>query len=865
MLNKLSVQIGILVFITVIGVSGLHSWLDYERAQKQLPLSAQVEAVEVTKLIAAAISNNLLYQKPFQIWEQMRDIRKRFADSNEIMLTQFTVLDRENRVLADSNPQVHPVMTQMDAPATGVRWDGHMIRLVEPVLHPSDGRVIGLLLTDFDASFIELQKNELIREVTASVVIALLLALGLAIAMAYRVSTPLRRLATLSARIGDGDIDISDVSLKTDEIKGLASAIWHADRSIDQQKKELAHSQSLLSSVLGHSPAVIFIKDAEGKYILVNKRFESLHHISNEDIQGKTDADIFDQDLANMLRDNDLQVLESGEAMVAEEWVPDTRGLRQYYSLKFPLYDADQHIYAICGIATDVTEQNEAMQQAAKLATVIEQTDEMVMITDRDGLIEYVNPAFENVSGYAASEAVGKRPNLVKSGVHTDKYYRSMWEVLMEGKTWRGDFTNRKKNGDLYQVTQSITPILNDKGRITGFSSVQLDVTEQRKLQQRMQHTDRVESLGVLAGGIAHDFNNLLTAILGNSSLAKRRMDASSPVFRYLESIESASHSAADLCKQMLAYSGKGKFVVKAINLSNMVENMGKLIEVSLAKNVVIKYHLSEQLPLIDADVAQIQQVVLNLITNASEAIEGKSGVISISTGMMHADADYLNGCIGNASLEPGRYIYLEVSDTGCGMDAATQRKVFDPFFTTKFTGRGLGMSAMLGIVKGHRGGLRIYSERGHGTTIKIAFPVSDESNAGVLEAEEGRLVEWRGKGTVLVVDDEETVRETACAMLEEFGFAVMTAKDGLEGVEIFRQSHADITLVLLDMTMPKMNGEDCFRELRQINPEVRVILSSGYNEQDATNRFAGKGLAGFLQKPYSSDFLAEKIQAILD
>ncbi|WP_236075231.1 nitrogen regulation protein NR(II) [Mariprofundus sp. EBB-1] len=265
-----------------------------------------------------------------------------------------------------------------------------------------------------------------------------------------------------------------------------------------------------------------------------------------------------------------------------------------------------------------------------------------------------------------------------------------MWNAILAGKTWHGDFTNRAKNGDYYEVSQSITPIMDEKGNVSGFASVQRDVTHLRKVQDKLQHTDRVESLGVLAGGIAHDFNNLLTAILGNAALAQRKMDDASPASKHLNAIENASHSAADLCKQMLAYSGKGMFVVKPVSLSELVEKMGKLIDVSLAKNVVLKYHLHAHLPPIDADVAQMQQIVLNLITNASEAIEGKSGVISITTGVMHADADYLNGYIGSENLETGRYIFLEVSDTGCGMDAATQRKVFDPFFTTKFSGRGL-------------------------------------------------------------------------------------------------------------------------------------------------------------------------------
>jgi len=500
-------------------------------------------------------------------------------------------------------------------------------------------------------------------------------------------------------------------------------------------------------------------------------------------------------------------------------------------------------------------------KRITKLATVIEQSEEIVIITDKDGVIEYVNPAFVRISGFSSDEAIGKKPNIVKSDFHSEKFYNTMWNRLNSGKPWVSDFTNQSKSGDAYEVSQSITPIF-DNNTIIGFSSVQRDITIQRQMQRKLQHSDRVESLGVLAGGIAHDFNNLLTAILGHASLATKKLDVTSPILRHIDAIENASQSAANLCRQMLAYSGKGKFVVKAIDLSELVENMGKLIEVSLTKNIVLRYELNEQLPAIDADIAQIQQIVLNLITNASEAIEGKSGVISVTTGIMNVDTDYLNSCIAGKHTE-GHYVYLEVSDTGCGMDKKTKEKMFDPFFSTKFTGRGLGMSAMLGIVQGHQGAMRVYSEVGKGTVIKVAFPISHETIES-LEKTKDYSPEWAGSGTVLVIDDEESIRELATIMLEDFGFNVITANDGQEGLKTYQNHKGNIVLVLLDMTMPKLDGAACFSQLKNINPDVRVLLSSGYNEQDATNRFVGKGLAGFIQKPYSADAFAKKLQEVL-
>ncbi|MDQ6963849.1 MAG: response regulator, partial [Mariprofundales bacterium] len=312
-------------------------------------------------------------------------------------------------------------------------------------------------------------------------------------------------------------------------------------------------------------------------------------------------------------------------------------------------------------------------------------------------------------------------------------------------------------------------------------------------------------------------------------------------------------------CKQMLAYSGKGKFVVKALDLSAMVEDITRLLEVSIAKGVVLKYHLEEGLPAVEADAAQMQQVIMNLVINASDAIGERSGVITITTGIMRADSHYLAHTCLDDQLPEGRYLFLEVSDTGCGMDRSTQAKLFEPFFTTKPTGHGLGMAAVLGIVRGHNGALKLYSEPGKGTTFKVLLPCSTHQAEGTTRqstVEEG----WHGSGTILIVDDEESIRESAAMMLEEMGFATLTAVDGEDGVQVYREHQQSIVAVLMDMTMPRMDGKSCFTELRRINPDVRVVLSSGYNEEEAISQFSGQGLEGFLQKPY----MPESLQAMM-
>jgi len=386
---------------------------------------------------------------------------------------------------------------------------------------------------------------------------------------------------------------------------------------------------------------------------------------------------------------------------------------------------------------------------------------------------------------------------------------------------------------------------------------------EKLALQAQMLNAQKLESLGVLAGGIAHDFNNLLTSIMGNTEMALNEILESSPVRRYVEKAAEGVQRASELTKQMLAYSGRGRFVIENIDLSDLVENTAELIRVSIRENVALTFNMARNLPQMEADVTQIRQVAMNLIINASDAIGDNQGIIKVSTGVMECKRAFLNDADIGKELPEATYVYMEVSDNGCGMDDETKAKIFDPFFTTKFTGRGLGLAAVLGIVRGHKGALKVYSKAGEGTTFKVLFPKSDRY-IEPKPAEEKKIKGWQGGGTILLVDDEEEVASVTRMMLEGIGFSVLTAKDGLEGVELFRNHADDIDAVLMDMTMPNMNGEEAFREMKKIRSGVRVILTSGYNEEEISGRFYGVGFAGFLQKPYGFEDLSNKVKGII-
>ena len=519
-------------------------------------------------------------------------------------------------------------------------------------------------------------------------------------------------------------------------------------------------------------------------------------------------------------------------------------------------------IYAAARDVTQRIQHQEALLAGEeRLRRVFELIPDPLVLTSEDGTILDCNEASRQLSGYSREELVGQSHLEVGVWSNPDQP-RALLETLAKaGEFHEVEFALRRKDGKTRLMLLSARRL--EIGGKPAVIFAGRDITEKRAMEQQMLHTQKLESLGVLAGGIAHDFNNLLTGILGNADLALRELSPVAPARENLEDIGTTARRAAELCRQLLAYSGKGRFVVQPVDLAELVREMGHLLAVSISKKATLQYHFADNLPAVEADATQLRQVVMNLIVNASEAIGDGTGVISVNAGSFHCDANYLRGCYCGPGTQPGDFVFLEVSDTGHGMDRGTIEKIFDPFFTTKFTGRGLGLAAVLGIVRGHRGAIRVYSEPGRGTAFKLLFPASADQ-AQRPDRSQPEPPAWRGEGLILLVDDEEAVRKVGRRMLERAGFTVITATDGRDAVDQFERNQDRVRLVVLDLTMPKLDGEACFRALRQRQPEVKVILTSGFNEQEAINVFAGKGLAGFLQKPFTSQELLAKIREIL-
>ncbi len=508
------------------------------------------------------------------------------------------------------------------------------------------------------------------------------------------------------------------------------------------------------------------------------------------------------------------------------------------------------------------------------LQHIAENALDLIAEVDAEGRVVFVSPSFEQVLGYRPEEIIGTTPFSLM--LHPDDV-----EGLAEAFLTRIKATHRPRQQRCFRVRHRDGTWRWLQGHGTNFETldgkvhivaVMRDVTdmlraaeERSKLEEWMQQSQKLESLGIMAAGVAHDFNNLLTPILGDASLALMDLPAGSPVRERLERIQRAANHAASLTKQLLDYAGIGSLDTEPIDLAKLVREMGELLQSSVPKRTRLEYDLLPDLPVARADPRLVSQVFLNLLTNASEAVESRSGSagrIVVRVGSVEADRGRLSKLILGDELPEGRYVHFEVQDDGCGMDAETRARIFDPFYTTKFTGRGLGLAAVLGIVRKHRGAIEIESEPGRGTRVRVLWPEAGGA-ASHAPGGAGRATPRSG-GTLLVADDDEGAREIMCETLSRAGFEVLQAGDGGEAVACFR-AHADrIGIVLLDRTMPGTSGEEALDEIRRIRPDVPILLVSGYSRERAGAGVADEPRSGFLQKPFLPETLVERVRELL-
>jgi len=493
----------------------------------------------------------------------------------------------------------------------------------------------------------------------------------------------------------------------------------------------------------------------------------------------------------------------------------------------------------------------------------------MAFVKDADGKAVFLNNYYERAYGWDVSECIGKVDAELYPPELAEQFAESDRRVLENNREMR--YVTRILQDDvMHSMLTYKFPIPSQSNVRPMIGGIALDITEQekaederRKIEKQMQQAQKLESLGVLGGGIAHDFNNLLMGMLGHADLALTKLPKDTPGRENIEEVVSSAQRAADLANQLLAYSGEGKFVVETVNLSNVVKEMSNLLEVSISKKATLSFGLEGEIPAIKCDTTQIRQVVMNLIVNASDALGDDSGEISITTGTVHRTAaDFVDTYLG-PKLPDGQYVYVRISDTGMGMDEETRNRIFDPFFTTKFAGRGLGLAAVMGIVRSHGGAIALESTPGEGTAFTVYLPATDEHiQERTPESDEGET--WAGSGMILVADDEETVRDVAKMMLESIGFEVMTVTNGREAVDMFDEYPGRFRAVLLDITMPELGGVEAYHEMRKTDANIPIILSSGYNKQDEVEHVPDSHPPVFLKKPYRIESIRAAFRSLL-
>jgi PAS domain S-box-containing protein len=657
--------------------------------------------------------------------------------------------------------------------------------------------------------------------------------------------------------------------------QGQAIAVVGMGEDVTERKRheeELWASRELLRTVFNTIPLYLNVKDRNSRFILANAAAARFEGMAPEEFPGLPTELLPNRtpEQIQSIVETDRQVILQGEAVDLGEYTRlDHAGAQCWLrGIKLPLRDEQGRVSGLLGIVEDITEHKRALEQLQAsrhlLQTVFDALPLRVSVRDAEGRYVMVNRRMAEDHQRPPESFIGKLL-WEEEGLTDDERERILSRVRLAMESGRPVVTPELpvvlpgKNRRLLRST--LVPLFDAQGTLQGTLGIGEDITERRKSELALLQAQKLESLGVLAGGIAHDFNNLLVTIMGNASLAVLKLPPAGGPLEELQQIEIAGQRAADLCRQMLSYAGKGRLEKQPVSINQLVQEMTQLLRVSLPKGAAVNFRLMPNLPLTEADPTQLRQVIMNLVINAGEAIGDQPGTILMATGVTHADKDYFAEAQIDQDAPEGDYVYLEVSDTGAGMDAQTRARIFDPFFTTKFTGRGLGLASVLGIVRGHGGGLKVYSEVGKGTSFKVLLPIASGAVAPVSGRDEAS--DWSGGGTVLVIDDEQAIRSVAARMLARLGFQVIEAEDGAQGVEILRNAPTPLTAALLDLTMPGLSGEETLRQLRRIDRRLPVILMSGYNEREVLDRFVGRDLAGFLQKPFKLDDLRDKLREL--
>ena len=695
----------------------------------------------------------------------------------------------------------------------------------------------------------------------SALLVALVVGVILWLLLRKIVLRPVDELCYALDALGQGNTDVSMPVDREDEFGDVA-------RSFMALEKHWAFREARLNLILNNIPEAVITVSPSGDIIRVNRAaslmfgydepqlleqnlLKLLGPVSGDQLSGehRTLSTVQVSDLVETMRECVGFHKEKGVFPVEVE----VRKLDVDYLVMLSdinLYDLEKSNKYLFFLR-DMSVRRRTEADMRTLATVVDQASEAIVICNPEGIIEYVNPAFYETTGYTIEEAIGNNPSMLKSGDRGDKYYKEMWDNLKSGEVWRDVFINKRKDGTLYQSEQRIAPMHDSFGNISHYVSIQRDITKEKGLQEQVEHLQRLESLGVLAGGIAHDFNNILACVVGNAEVMSYEIPEDSSLHEYIGFIQEASTRGESLCRELMAYAGKGTRKTEAVNLSDIVKGISNILDATASKQIHITVDMPAEPVMIMADQTQLEQVVMNLVINATEAMPEGRGHVEISINLTEVNDNWFKSSNFHSEvLQPGVYACLTVADDGCGMDNVTVNQIFDPFFTTKFTGRGLGMSAVLGIIQNHHGSIRCNSEVGVGTTFSVVFPLLNGVEiSAAKEPEKSVGMSFKGSGTVLVIDDEPVVAKVASRMLETMGYQTEVVHDAREAFALL--DTMEVVAIMVDMSMPHMDGPSFIRTYREKDMHVPIVVCSGDAGEDVRSRIDESMVSAIVSKPF--------------
>ncbi|MCP4664338.1 MAG: PAS domain S-box protein, partial [bacterium] len=624
----------------------------------------------------------------------------------------------------------------------------------------------------------------------------------------------------------------------------------------------LRESEQRYRSLVANLPVGIYRSTVDGDFITANPTMAGMFGYDCEEEFLRVRLSDFHADDAER-EGFSRRLLTLGKVVASELRMKKKDGELWWSALTANVVRDDAgRIAFIDGLIEDVSARKRAEADRERLGMAIEQASEVVLITDTEGCITYVNPAFEKVSGYRRGEVLGINPRVLKSGEHDEAFYRELWETISSGRTWTGRLVNQKKDGSRYTEEATISPIRSPLGEIVSYVAVKRDITAELSLEAQLHQARKMESIGRLAGSVAHDFNNLLFPILGYAQMLLPEFSPDDPRRDQLMQIQAAAKRARDLNRQLLAFSRKQVLKMVSVNLGQVISGFEKMLRPATREDVELDFRLAPGLGNIRADISQLEQILMNLVVNAQDAMP-HGGRLVIEATEVQLDETFADEHPG---FRPGPHVLLTVSDTGCGMDREVREQVFEPFFTTKKPGKGtgLGLATVHGIVKQHGGSIRVDSEPGRGTTFKVYFPRVTEAVEGT-PLPEARPETGRSSETVLVVEDDEAARRLVCAILRKHGFTVIDAGNAEESLRLVERHQGPVHLLLTDVVMPQMSGRELYRRLVASLPHLRVLYMSGYTEDVIAHHGVLEDGVDLVQKPVSVEVLAGKVREVLD